>query len=419
MLYDVVLSGFNADEIMIIDLCMTLCNMDAAQAYAAVDSMPYQLAIGVDMKQAKKIKKAFESEGAFIDVIAASDANNANFVSQSNSHIDDNNGFETFNYQPQQETTFSYEEDNEYGKTFNNGYSEEYNNHSQDMEEYHNSDFNNEYDESNYEEEGINLEKVFSDNVNMNMIPNDYGDYSLEKLEQEDKRKKEEEHEKEKNEIKQAFEAIDNMSEFKDCTYKSDDKPAYNIKGKPSKQYISKDDLVRMERERNNNQANTFDINNGNKSQDDRGISKSKKSKKSYITKDYMTNNNQKQEIIAENDNSFLNLGDSNYNENCMQIKTERRDDVGNSKEEDMKKLYDKKALSNMTQAEEDKVSNEWISALKKTKKSSAAQNTNDYQKEQIVCPKCGSSFVSSKKSQGFFGTGKIKYICEACRFKF
>ena len=34
-------------------------------------------------------------------------------------------------------------------------------------------------------------------------------------------------------------------------------------------------------------------------------------------------------------------------------------------------------------------------------------------------CPKCGSTFVSAKKSAGLFGGTKIKYVCSACKHKF
>lgn len=34
-------------------------------------------------------------------------------------------------------------------------------------------------------------------------------------------------------------------------------------------------------------------------------------------------------------------------------------------------------------------------------------------------CPKCGSTFISTKKVTGLFGGSKIKYICSACKHKF
>lgn len=34
-------------------------------------------------------------------------------------------------------------------------------------------------------------------------------------------------------------------------------------------------------------------------------------------------------------------------------------------------------------------------------------------------CPKCGSTFVSAKKTAGLFGGTKIKYVCSACKHKF
>ena len=258
------------------------------------------------------------------------------------------------------------------------------------------------------EEEGINLEKVFEENKNMNMVPNDYGDYALEKLEEKEEPEK----------VENLFEEFkEESSEFKDCTYKSDDKPAYKLDKSPSKQYISKDDIVRIERERNEKLKQREDIF-GMNSKIDFDNNRDKNNKKQYISKDFI-NRDQKQEIIASDDNSFLNLGSTPYNEDCMQLNTEKKSDNIESSEDEMKNLYNEKVLNNMTQTEEGKVGNAWLDVLKKTNKNNVASNTNDFRKEQVSCPKCGSVFVSSKKSQGFFGTGKIKYVCEACRHKF
>ena len=123
--------------------------------------------------------------------------------------------------------------------------------------------------------------------------------------------------------------------------------------------------------------------------------------------------------VNTENyNNSFLNLG-TPYNKDCMQINTQRNDNDGMASSEDkMKNLYDKKAAKTIDDPEV--ANSEWFKIIKKNiSDNNNAQNTNDYQKEQMVCPKCGSSFVSSKKSQGFFGTKKIKYVCEACKHKF
>ena len=392
MLYDIILSGFNADEIMIIDLCMTLCNMDATQAYNAVDNMPYMLVSGVDMQEAKKIKKTFEYEGAFIDV-TPSKSDNAN-DSYKESSISNNNNDNMLN-----ELT---SKDNVNEGTYNGN-----------KEDDNNFDFIEDGSDNNEEEyeEGINLEKVFEQNVNINMIPNDYGDYSLEKLEQD----KEKEEEEEGQKLKQIFdEFVEETTDFSNCTYNSNDKPVYSGINKPSKKYISKEDIIRIERERNNNinKKNEVDVFNVNVQ------SSENKSNKKYITKEYM-DAGFKQEIIASDDSNIMDFGNNPYDKDCMQINTQKGNIDIESSEQDMKNLYNKKALNNMTQFEEDKVDNQWIKALKKSNNKGNAHNTNAFQKEEVMCPKCGSAFVACKKSQGFFGTGKIKYVCEACRYKF
>ena len=441
MLYDVILAGFNADEIMIIDLCMTVCGMDSNAAYKAVDSMPYILAKAVDMKQAKKLKKAFEYEGAFIDVIVTNsnnednNINNNSFVPYNSSNQVDNN--QTYNSEMPFNSNNQYNNQMDFNNPFSNENIDLYNNqmnannqssmyssnnvqYSEEgfvnpfaNQEYYENEENNSVNEDvlieEDSEEGINLEKIFEENKKMNMIPNDYGDYALEKLEDKNEDTKEED----------LFEDLKtDISEFNDCTYKSDDKPFYKTDNTSSKQYISKDDIIKIERERNEKlkqREDTFGISNQRSFNE-----KTSTNQKQYISKDYI-DRDKKQEIIASDDNSFLNLGGTPYDEDCMQLNTEKKMDSPDSSEDEMKKMYDKKALSNMTKSEADKVGNAWLDVLKKTNKNNASSNTNinDFKKEQVSCPKCGSVFVSSKKSQGFFGTGKIKYVCEACRHKF
>ena len=179
MLYDVILLSFNADEIMIIDLCMTLCNMDANQAYKAVDSMPYTLATAVDMKQAKKIKKAFEYEGAYIDVIVSNNksynkevqCNNSsgyNQIEEYNSSDEYNNQMQPFSQGMDIGDNLQYSE-----QQYINPYdADSYSENEKSMEDFREQDL----DEQENEEEGINLEKVFETHTE---ILDEYEDYQF------------------------------------------------------------------------------------------------------------------------------------------------------------------------------------------------------------------------------------------------
>ena len=385
MLYDVRLDGFDGDEIVIIDLCMTVCGFDANTAYMIVDNMPSIIAHNVDMNQAKKLKKAFEYEGAFIEITTP---------------------FEECTIPTKMEPSNRQSAiDNEF-------------------------DINNEInldDKDDDGEDGIDLEKVFEDHTGINMKPNDYGDYALDKLE------KDSEDDNDKIDIQ------NESNPFSDTTSGYEfmgEKSAYNNLESMSKQYISKRDLEKMgtfkenEDSKMNNLKASYNNLSGNIEDNASMIDKhNNKSDKQYISKEYLENrerfeNNmeeqapdKQQEIVANDNTNFLNIG-TPYDKNSMQINTFRNtDEQLDSSAKNMKNLYDKKAAKTID--DPDVANSEWFKIIKKNINDNSARNTNDYQKEQMVCPKCGSSFVSSKKSQGFFGTKKIKYVCEACKHKF
>ena len=58
------------------------------------------------------------------------------------------------------------------------------------------------------------------------------------------------------------------------------------------------------------------------------------------------------------------------------------------------------------------------LSGIRRDKKGDQ-KSDKKYGKDNITCPKCGSAFVTTKRGQGIFGTGKVKYVCEACKNKF
>ncbi|MCR5608296.1 MAG: ribosomal protein L7/L12 [Lachnospiraceae bacterium] len=71
MLYTVKLLSFNNDEILMIDLCMTLCGLDMNSAAHCVDHMPSVLIKNVDESKVEELKREFEAAGAVLQVISA------------------------------------------------------------------------------------------------------------------------------------------------------------------------------------------------------------------------------------------------------------------------------------------------------------------------------------------------------------
>ena len=71
MLYTIKLVSFNNDEIIMIDLCMTLCGLSMSEAAKCVDHMPSVLIKNADESKVQQIKKEFEAAGAVLKIISA------------------------------------------------------------------------------------------------------------------------------------------------------------------------------------------------------------------------------------------------------------------------------------------------------------------------------------------------------------
>ena len=71
MLYTVKLLSFNNDEILMIDLCMTLCGLDMNSAAHCVDHMPSVLIKNADESKVEELKREFEAAGAVLQIISA------------------------------------------------------------------------------------------------------------------------------------------------------------------------------------------------------------------------------------------------------------------------------------------------------------------------------------------------------------
>ena len=407
MLYTVKLNSFNTDEIIMIDLCMKLLNFDASQAYDCIDNMPSVLAEGIDMNKVKEIRTAFESEGAILDVIPISDEQaykvNKDKVGKSKESLSTNNKLasttsSSLNSSDLEILNLKY---NPYENTKNNDEILKSNNNTIKTDKLE--------DRRN----GVTYGRRSTD---INPMSTNYG------------RRSTDVNPMMYNDNSNASSYLDNL----DTLDTLDNNKTGSVyagglnNNKTGSVYTGG---------LNNNQtgsvytSNSSSVYTNDQSPYTSGINNSEFTYKSpYLNNEEDKDETQEQEDFGfeidepkEKLNDKVNDLKSSSVYNMLNTNTEQLVEE-NKSVEPPKIPYDNNMMNFTQQQDVGEISKDdnlfSLSGISRDK-FNTAKGSLPYEKEQITCPKCGSAFVSTKRAQGIFGTGKVKYVCEACKNKF
>ena len=475
MLYNVKLTSFNTDEIIMIDLCMKLLKFDASQAYECVDNMPSFLAEGVSMDKVKEIRAAFESEGAVLDVVPVSEeqARKAKIEKETlkkNKELASSNVNSSLKSSDLEIMNLKY---NPYGNAKNNDEilkSKDNGLKSNKLEDRRNG--------VTYGRRSTDVNPMStnygrrSTDVNP-MLYNDTSPYTSD-LNTETTMSM---YTDDLKENKSMSVYTNDLKEDKSMSvYTSDLKNDKSMSAYTSDLKNDKSMSVYTSDLKNNKSMSVYtsDLKN------DKSVSAYTDGNKGYSpytgsfdNKSSVYTGNLNDKIPAPFDDNLSNKSMSVYTSNMDDIKmqsnygssinnnlsntnpfaspfsnsftTEDSNKDEQDKEQDDFKFEEEETNTEVIPEPEKKIEPPNIpyanNMMNFTQQQDVGEISKDdgeenlfslsglrrnngkgkmpYEKEQITCPKCGSAFVSTKRGQGLFGTSKVKYVCEACKNKF